>query len=58
MCKMNTIELLCIILGFEEAYWPFFFFLKWVSAQVIGLGIQWDEIKSVKIYPENKADQD
>lgn len=33
----------------------FFFFFKWVSAQVIGLGIQWDEIKSVKIYPGIKA---
>lgn len=50
ICKMNTLELLCVILGFEEAYWPFFF--NGFSAQVIGLGIQWDENNLWKFIPE------
>lgn len=51
ICKMNTLELLWIILGFEEAYWPFFFLMDLVVKR-IGLGIQWDEKNLWKFIPE------
>lgn len=52
--KTNTLELLCIILGFEEIYFFFNVFYTWM----IWFRESNDIEKNMKIYFRNKADQD